>query len=326
MGNDQGQHQGRVMVVGGTHGNERNGLWLIDQWRQQPNQLDRHGLGLEWVIGNPLAAQQNRRYLDRDLNRSFKADLLADASMREWEVLRARELLALHGPEGSEPALVVIDLHSTTAAMGNSLVLYNRLPATLALAAAMQRQLGLPVYLHESDPFQNGYLGLCWPCALVIEVGPVAQGLVSAAICRQTRIAVETALEILAHAHEGKVSLGSELLIHSHQRSIDLPRHDDGSAAGLVHPWLQNRDWQPLTSGDPLFLGVDGTTIPFNPELSGLDGEEANETLWPVFINEAAYGEKGIALSLTRREILKVAPSWAPSLIELASRLQMHSF
>jgi len=316
-GNGGDPRQGRVLVVGGTHGNERNGLWLLDQWRQHPGQLDRHGLTLELVVGNPAAAQANRRYLERDLNRSFRADLLSNLDNQEFEVRRARELLALHGPEGQAPCLVAIDLHSTTAAMGNSLVLYNRQPASLALAAVLQRRLGLPVYLHEGDPRQSGYLGACWPCALVIEVGPVAQGLVSGRICQQSQIAVETALEALAQAREGPIALGSELLVHGHLRSIDLPRHQDGSPAGLVHPSLQDRDWRPLGAGDPLFLTMDGTPTAFSPE----KGEES-QGLWPVFINEAAYGEKGIALSLTRRERVPVAADWAASLTELAKRLE----
>ena len=44
--------------------------------------------------------------------------------------------------------------------------------------------------------------------------------------------------------------------------------------------------------GDPLFLKADGRKIRY-------DGPSGRV---PVFINEAAYGEKGIALSLTERE------------------------
>ena len=55
----------------------------------------------------------------------------------------------------------------------------------------------------------------------------------------------------------------------------------------------QGQDWQPLLSGDPLFLKADGSVIPYE----GPDGRV------PVFINEAAYGEKGIALSITEREV-----------------------
>ena len=37
----------------------------------------------------------------------------------------------------------------------------------------------------------------------------------------------------------------------------------------------------------------------------------------PVFINEAAYAEKRIALSLTRREVWPVHPQWMDALKEL---------
>jgi aspartoacylase len=41
---------------------------------------------------------------------------------------------------------------------------------------------------------------------------------------------------------------------------------------------------------------------------------------WPVFINEAAYGEKGIALSLCRRERWSCQASWAEALGALVQR------
>jgi aspartoacylase len=62
---------------------------------------------------------------------------------------------------------------------------------------------------------------------------------------------------------------------------------------------------------------MDGTVTFFTPEYGA-----AGEKVWPVFINEAAYGEKGIALSLTRREVLPVAAAWAASLTALAKRLK----
>ena len=66
----------RVLVVAGTHGNEINAPWLLDQWQQQPDLIDACGLEVVPVIGNPAAFEQGRRYLDRDLNRSFRPDLL----------------------------------------------------------------------------------------------------------------------------------------------------------------------------------------------------------------------------------------------------------
>jgi len=167
---------GRVLVVGGTHGNERNAAWLLEHWRQETSSLQSHGLDVDLVIGNPAALAAGVRYLDRDLNRSFQPALLEDPEQQELEIQRARQLLAAHGPSGVRACPVVLDLHSTTAAMGNSLVLYGRRPADLALAAGIQGLLGLPIYLHEDDDSQHGFLIERWPCGLVIEVGPVPQG------------------------------------------------------------------------------------------------------------------------------------------------------
>ena len=157
-----------VLVVAGTHGNERNAPWLLEEWRRDPARLADGGLALQLVLGNPRAHAGNRRYLERDLNRCFAPALLADASAGGPDLERARELLALHGPQGHRPCAVALDLHSTTSAMGNSLVVYGRRPSDLALAAAIQARLGLPIYLHEADPAQTGFLVECWPCGLVI--------------------------------------------------------------------------------------------------------------------------------------------------------------
>jgi aspartoacylase len=307
--------QGRVLVVAATHGNERNAPWLLEQWRQHPELLRSHGLELQLEVGNPEALACNRRYLDRDLNRSFAPELLADASRQEREIQRARALLAAHGPAGATPCSVALDLHSTTSAMGNSLVVYGRRPADLALAAGIQARLGLPVYLHEADPAQTGFLVERWPCGLVIEVGPVPQGLVSAPICRQTQLALEAALDTLAAASAGRLRLPRRLTVHVHRGSLDLPRRADGSPAAALHPLRQHRDWAPLAAADPLFWRADGASQGFDP------AELADpQALWPVFINEAAYGEKGIALSLTRRERLDCEPTWGEALTALLQR------
>jgi len=308
--------KGKVLVVAGTHGNECNAPWLLDAWARLPGRLNSSGLALCPLIGNPDALAQSRRYLDRDLNRSFQPALLADPARQEREVARARSLLTHHAPEAADPCLVVIDLHSTTAAMGNCLVVYGRRPADLALAAALQQKLGLPIYLHEGDPHQNGYLAEAWPCGLVIEVGPVPQGVLTAAVVLQTAIALEATLALLAGARQGRLPQPTHLVVHRHRQSLDLPRHGNGSPAAVIHPLRQHRDWQPLRAGDPLFQATDGGTIAYSPP-AGLE----NQLVWPVFINEAAYGEKGIALSLTSRERWPVQPSWTEALQALTSGL-----
>ncbi|MDA1247532.1 MAG: aspartoacylase [Cyanobacteria bacterium] len=306
----------QVLVLAGTHGNERNGPWLLEHWRRQPEALQRHGLEVALVLGNPAAYTANQRYLERDLNRCFSPELLADSSRNEADLQRARQLLTCHGPDAESPSVVVLDLHSTTSAMGNSVVLYGRRPADLALAAGLQAELGLPIYLHEADASQTGFLVERWPCGLVIEVGPVPQGVIQAQICRQSQLGVEAALAVLAAAQRGCLKLPDELVVHCHLVSLDLPRHPDGSPSACLHQALQHRDWRPLRAGDPVFMDHCGKEIGLS-----LPSDLAGESVWPVFINEAAYGEKGIALSLTRRQSWQVGAEWLPALGAIAFQL-----
>lgn len=298
---------GRVLLVGGTHGNEVNAPWLLRRW------LDAGGpplspptpLSVSCAIGNPAALALGRRYVDRDLNRCFRQDLLDGPDPHDHEVVRARELLDRYGPGGTDPQAVVIDLHSTTAAMGSSLVLYGRRPADLALAAACQFRLGLPVYLHEGDPVESGFLVGLWPCGLVLEVGPVAQGVLCPHTLRRTELGVQTLLDLLQESAEGRLRLPQQLRVHRHITNRDLPRGADGTPRASVHPDRLRSDWLPIAAGDPLFLGPEGP-IPLE---GGPPGELAT-----LFANEAAYGEKGIALALVERLSLPCLSSWSEAL------------
>ena len=295
-----------VLVVAGTHGNEVNAPWLMQQWQARPDLIDAAGLSVQRVIGNPEALRRRCRYVDRDLNRCFLPEQLKrEASGFEFQ--RAAELLRLHGANGEHPCAVALDLHSTTAAMGNSLVVYGRRPADLALAALVQGALGLPIYLHEADPQQTGFLVESWPCGLVIEVGPVPQGVLNASVVEQTRLGLETCLKALGQARQGSPRLPDVLVVHRHLGSRDLPKADTGEPQALVHPELQGRDWHGIAPAQAMFRAADGTDR----------SEVLVEGEIPVFVNEAAYAEKSIAFSLTRREVWPVEATWLPALQQL---------
>jgi len=296
-----------VLLVGGTHGNEINAPWLLQQWQRSggPPLGAASPLRVTGELGNPAALALGRRYVDRDLNRCFRRDLLDQPEPQDQEVLRARDLLDRYGPGGRDPQAVVIDLHSTTAAMGASLVVYGQRPADLALAAACQFRLGLPVYLHEGDPVQSGFLVGLWPCGVVLEVGPVPQGVLCPRTLRRTELGVLTLLELLEEAAQGRLRLPRELRVHRHIANRDLPRSPDGTPLASVHPDRLQSDWLPIKAGDPLFLGREGP-IPLE---MGARGELAT-----LFANEAAYGEKGIALAIVERCSLRCLPSWADAL------------
>ena len=47
-----------VLVVAGTHGNEVNAPWLLQQWQANPDLIDAAGLAVQQVIGNPEALRR----------------------------------------------------------------------------------------------------------------------------------------------------------------------------------------------------------------------------------------------------------------------------
>ena len=62
-----------------------------------------------------------------------------------------------------------------------------------------------------------------------------------------------------------------------------------------------------MKKNDDLFCKLNGEIINF----------KEHEPYVPVFINEAAYMEKNIAMSLTQREIWHFEDDWKRSLLEL---------
>jgi succinylglutamate desuccinylase len=74
--------------------------------------------------------------------------------------------------------------------------------------------------------------------------------------------------------------------------NVDYPRDASGDLGGMIHPQLQSRDYEPLHFGQPLFLSFTGEEIFYSGE----------NVVYPVFINEAAYYEKQIALVLTEKQ------------------------
>jgi len=297
----------QVLLVAGTHGNEINSIWLFDEWNKASFLINTFGIKTHKVIGNPEAKKAGKRYIHQDLNRSFQKETFLSNKTSNFERSRANELINLYGEKGENSCQIVLDFHTTTSSMGSCLVVYGRRAADLALASLIQNRLGLPIYLHESDQKQKGFLVESWPCGLVVEIGPVAQSLLNSRIISQTRLILETFMEQLHEVKNLNLLFPDDLIIHRHIKSIDFPRDEDGNIDGFVHPLRQSKDWHPLKKNDELFCKLTGETIRFNE----------NENYVPVFINEAAYAEKNIAMSFTKREIWNLEKEWKKSLVDI---------
>lgn len=106
----KGQHQGpRVIVIGGTHGNEPAGvdaMCKICRFFQEGLFIENGKV--DFLIGNPEAYLKDVRYLDFDLNRAFHEDSGAQGIEQE----RAEEIMQFL--KDSEDYDMLVDLHSVS--------------------------------------------------------------------------------------------------------------------------------------------------------------------------------------------------------------------
>ena len=288
----------RVAIVGGTHGNEFTGAYLIKKFEQYPELVRRSSFETQTLLANPQAFAVARRYIDQDLNRAFLTQDLQNSNLSDYEAQQAKAIAQQLGTEGSAQVDVIIDLHSTTANMGLSLLMANRSPDSLRLASQVSGVNPLVKVCLTQPDSESGLLRSLSKLGFVIEVGAVAQGVLDAYWFQQTEALIHVILDYLHDCNQGTLMSNDRLLtFYETISSIDYPRNEAGEIKAMIHPDLQGKDYQPLNSSDPMFLGLDGQTIVYR----------GTSTVYPIFINEAAYYEKGIALTLTQKQTINVS-------------------
>ena len=290
----------QVAIVGGTHGNEFTGAYLIKKFERRPDLVKRSSFETLTLLGNPKALEASSRYIDEDLNRCFLKQALQNASLSGYEARRAKMLNQILGPKGNARMDCLLDLHSTTANLGLTLILVNHHPFNLKLAAHLTTINPLvKVYCWSQPGRENAFLNSLCELGFAIEIGPVAQGTLSAAHFRTMETLIYTVLDFLEMFNQGDpVMTENTLTLYQHLSVIDYPKNEQGEIQAMIHPQLQGRDYDPLYPGDPLFMGWDGTSIVYQGE----------STVWPIFINEAAYYSKGIAMCLTQKQQIDLSP------------------
>lgn len=283
----------RVAIVGGTHGNERTGVYLIKKFEQSRELISRPSFETITLLANPKAIAENRRYIDRDLNRCFANEDLANSKLTGYEDRRAKEITIQLGPKDHPKADVILDLHSTTANMGLTILPSSIHPFNLRLAAYLSQlypavRVCCGVQCNQNSPMLRSLS----PFGCTIEVGAIAQGVLNAHYLQQTEILIHAILDYLDAINGGKLlPVPTSLTVYQAIASVDYPRDAIGELQAVIHPQLQFHDYEPLHPGEPMFLTFVGESILYQGE----------STVFPVFINEAAYYEKGIAMTLTQK-------------------------
>jgi aspartoacylase len=285
----------RVAIVGGTHGNEFTGAYLIKKFEQHPQLIRRSSFETLTVFANPQAFAAATRYIDQDLNRCFLTRDLQNPDLSGYEARRAKDIAQLLSPKGQAQVDALFDLHSTTANMGLSLLLSANNPASLRLASHLSFINPLVKVCWTHPQPESALLRSLSDIGVVIEVGPVAQGVLNAQWFQKTEELIHAILDYLEACNQGiPLPLQSPFTLYEFIRTLDYPRNEQGEIRAMVHPLLQGKDYEPLHPGDPLFLTLAGETIAYAGET----------TVYPNFINEAAYYEKGIAMCLTQKQFI----------------------
>ncbi|MBD2665772.1 succinylglutamate desuccinylase/aspartoacylase [Richelia sinica FACHB-800] len=283
----------RVAIVGGSHGNELIGVFLVKKFQKNVNLIIRSSFQTLSVLGNLKAIQENKRYIDKDLNRCFHAYGLQDNSPSTYEDLRAKEIHQILHPNNQTGVDAIIDLHTTTSNMGISIILSNQHPFLLNLGAYLSTINPLvKICVHEQPKF-SGFLRSICNFGIVVEVGAVPQGVLHAELFQQTEQVVYAILDYFQASNQGKTPKTSNILTaYQSINIVDYPRNEVGEIAAMIHPQLQYQDYQPLHPGEPMFVTFNGENIIYKGE----------STVYPIFINEAAYYEKGIAMHFTQKQ------------------------
>ncbi len=279
----------KVVIVGGTHGNEFTGAYLAKHWLKNPNLVKRDGFKTDVVFANEKAFKEVRRYIDKDLNRSCSQEIIKSANSSLHEEKLAKELNQKIGPKDDREknADFVIDLHTTTANMGMSLVVSNNSELTWLAASYLSSQFPtLKIYRWQGDE-EGAYVNSLGSDGFAIEIGAIPQGVLRADIYKQSEELVYKLLDFLSKLDE----VSRTITLYDHVKLVDFPRDEEGEITAMVHQNRQDSDFELIHKSEPMFITFNGETIVY----------EDDEPLYGVFINEAAYYEKGFAMCLARK-------------------------
>jgi len=295
-----------IVVAGGTHGNERTGVSLVEKWLAHPECYDSlcKSAKVDIVLANPEAVRINRRYRDYDLNRAFSQTCLdVTVEPAQYEFRRARELNRMYGPKGADTRTdLILDVHNTGANMGYCLILSTRDPFTMKASAVLTQEFeDAWIYYQPEERSASPYFGTVAKADVCIEIGPQQHGTLNAEIFERSEKLVKRYLELAEEWNRGELQKREpiQVEVYTQLRDLGYPKPQGGGAIqAMIHPELDGHDYRELKKGDKLFRTFDGKDILF-------EGEPDGRSVYPIFINEPAYYEKDIAMSLTVKTVEK---------------------
>ena len=124
-------------------------------------------------------------------------------------------------------------------------------------------------------------------------MGPQPHGTLDAKLFFETEQVVTRYLELAEEWNRGTLQQKpkKKVDVYTQFKDIDYPRDAFGEITAMVHPNLREADYQEVKPGDPIFMTFDGKDVLYDGEFP----------VHPIFIDESAYYEKKLAMSLTTK-------------------------
>ena len=291
----------KVAIVGGTHGNEYTGPYLLKLLNLKVPKSKCSTFDVNLFLSHPKAYEQNVRFIDFDLNRSFLLEDLSNDSLSNYEANRAKVINQILGPKECSNTDLIIDIHTTTANMGCSIILVNDNLLNLQLSSYIKSKISNAHIYYISPEAYSGnsdqpFLNSLAKYGFALELGPIPNGVVRDDILSQAFDATLACFEFIENVNNGvSMKIDDEVEVYEHVKTVEFPLDSNGNIDAYIHNEIQYQDYAPLKNGAPIFKKFDGEIV--------LNNE--NEIFYPVFINEAAYYYKKTAFSLTRKTKLR---------------------
>lgn len=287
-----------VAIVGGTHGNELAGIYLVNYWQKHSELVHRANFTTELLLANHNAIADNRRYTDCDLNRQFSKSDLLNFDLTNYEQSRAKVINQQLGPKGNPRVDLVIDLHNTTSNMGPTLLIPGKGDFYDLLAIYVKQHMPEAViFLDEEDKSNDEHhlLATIGTYGVIVEVGPVPQGVLKHEVTNQMQTMTQLILDFVEHYNNESIPpLLNEIEAFRYSHSITLPVDSNNQRIGMVHKEVEGSDFKALEPNAPLFTLFDGSIETF----------DSPKTMYPAFINEAAYYDNNLAMSLCDKVVI----------------------
>lgn len=263
----------KKLLVGGTHGNEWTGIYLLDYFKKR---TDFDSL----CLANPKAFEENKRFIDEDLNRCFSKEKIENPNS-VYERTRAKDLMA-----EVEAYDLVLDLHTTTSNMGATVIFCSKSKEVFSLCSYIAEKLPETKFIFNPDTNKQ-YLISNSKIGLVVEVGPVANSTLNSIVYEQSK----NIAQAVADWDQSNKPL-PEITYYEYVRTIPYQFDESGKLNSMVHKNVQGKDFKALGEKEALLQDLEGNDIEFD----GLS------SLSPIFINEAAYYNYEYAMQLVEKK------------------------